>query len=245
MNYDKLMIGGDIMLKYKTVAEDMISRIEKGEFSETNKLPIEDELITHYQVSRNTVRSAIRELIKEGKVYSRQGSGYFIRKKINKNSISITGTNGLTHDFPNSKIETQVLSIELIKANQELSESMLCEIGTPIYFIQRLRIIDNKKFALEYSYYNKNIVPYLGKEIAEKSIYNYLQNDLKLKFGFADKNIYATKLTKEQAELLEINENDPGLVINDTVYLENGQLFNTSKMIYNYKYANFYATAIR
>lgn len=233
------------MPKYKTVAKDLISRIEMGEFNLTNKLPIEDELINDYQVSRNTIRSAIKELMKEGKVYSRQGSGYFIRRRLKKNSISIAGTNGLTHDFPNSKFETQVLSVELIYADQELSENMLCEIGTPVYFIKRLRIIDDKKFALEYTYYNKNIVPYLGREIAEKSIYNYLQNDLKLRFGFADKDIYAIKLTNEQAELLEVNEGDPGLVISDTVYLENGQLFNTSKMIYNYKYANFYVTAIR
>lgn len=233
------------MSKYKNIAIDIVKRIENGEFDNSNKLPIEGELIRHYQASRNTIRLAMKELIKEGKVYSRQGSGYFIRKRKNKNRISITGTNGLTHDFPNSKFETKVLSVELIKANQEIADNMLCEVGTEIYYIKRLRIIDDNKYALEYTYYNKEIVSYLDENIAAKSIYNYLQNDLNLKFGFADKDIYALKLTKEQAELLELNEGDPGLVIEDTVYLENGQLFNTSIVIYNYKFANFYATAIR
>lgn len=233
------------MTKYEIVATDILKRIDAGEFDVTQKLPIEEDLIKHYQVSRNTIRSAISTLMKEGKVYARQGSGIYIRKQGFKNCISITGTTGLTHDFPNSKLETKVASIELINADKELADKMLCEIGSPVYFVKRIRIIDGKKFALEYTYYIKKIVPYLGKEIAENSIYSYLQNDLMLKFGFADKHISAIKLTKEQAELLDLEENDPGLVIADTVYLDNGELFNVSQMIYNYKYANFYAAALR
>lgn len=239
--------GGDEkkMTKYEMVAQDITNRIAGGEFDDTHKLPIEEELIKHYQVSRNTIRSAVSMLMKEGKVYARQGSGIYIRKKGYENCISITGTNGLTYDFPNSKLETEVTSVELINADEELADKMLCEIGAPVYFVKRVRIIDGKKYALEYTYYIKKIVPYIGKEIASGSIYSYLQNDLGLKFGFADKHISAIKLNKEQAELLELEENDPGLVIADTVYLDNGELFNVSQMIYNYKYANFYAAALR
>ena len=233
------------MAKYETVANDIIARIKQKEFENTFKLPTEDEMIEYYQVSRNTIRSALKMLTSQGIIYSRQGSGFYIRQRNNDNSIPITGTNGLTHDFPNSAFSNQVIAVELLSADEQLAKKMLCEIGDLIYFCKRLRIIDDKKFALELSYYNKKIVPYLGKEIAEKSIYSYLQNDLKLKFGFADKHICAIKLDEQQADLLDLNPGDPGLVISDTVYLENGLLFNVSQVIYNYKYANFYAASIR
>lgn len=233
------------MAKYLNVAKDIIRRIDAGEFNNTQKLPVEDEMIKYYCVSRNTVRSAVAVLMKEGKVYARQGSGIYVRKNNFKNSISIIGTNGLTYDFPNSKFENEVVSINIIEADDILAKKMLCEVGTSVYYVIRIRIIDGIKYALEYSYYIKNIIPYIGKEIAKKSIYNYIQNDLGLKFGFADKNIKAIKLSKEQASMLELYEGDPGLVISDAVYLDNGELFNVSQMIYNYKYANFYATAIR
>ena len=71
------------------------------------------------------------------------------------------------------------------------------------------------------------------------------KNDLKLTFGFADEHICAIKLDEQQADLLDLNPGDPGLVISDTVYLDNGLLFNVSQVIYNYKYANFYAASIR
>ena len=233
------------MAKYEVVAKDIISRIKQNEFETTLKLPTEDEMIECYQVSRNTVRSALKLLTSQGIIFSRQGSGFYIRQRSNSNSISITGTNGLTYDFPNSTFSNYVISVDLIEADEKLAKKMMCEPGDLIYRCKRLRILDDKKFALEISFYSKKVVPYLCKEIAEQSIYNYLQNDLKLKLGFADKDIYAIKLTKEQSELLDLEPGDPGLVIADTVYLDNGVLFNSSQMIYNYKYARFYATAIR
>lgn len=233
------------MAKYEVVAKDIISRIKQNEFETTLKLPTEDEMIEYYQVSRNTVRSALKLLTSQGIIFSRQGSGFYIRQRSNSNSISITGTNGLTYDFPNSTFSNHVISVDLMEADEELAKKMMCEPGDLIYRCKRLRILDDKKFALEISFYSKKVVPYLCKEIAEHSIYNYLQNDLKLKLGFADKDIYSIKLSKEQAELLDLEPGDPGLVIADTVYLDNGVLFNSSKMIYNYKYARFYATAIR
>lgn len=233
------------MAKYEVVAKDIISRIKQNEFETTLKLPTEDEMIEYYQVSRNTVRSALKLLTSQGIIFSRQGSGFYIRQRSNSNSISITGTNGLTYDFPNSTFSNYVISVDLIEADEKLAKKMMCEPGDLIYRCKRLRILDDKKFALEIGFYSKKVVPYLCKEIAEQSIYNYLQNDLKLKLGFADKDIYAIKLTKEQSELLDLEPGDPGLVIADTVYLDNGVLFNSSQVIYNYKYARFYATAIR
>ena len=48
------------MSKYQEVVEDIIHKIENNEY--TDKLPTEDQLIEQYQVSRNTIRNAIRTL---------------------------------------------------------------------------------------------------------------------------------------------------------------------------------------
>ena len=71
----------------------------------------------------------------------------------------------------------------------------------------------------------------------------YLKDDLKLSFGFADKYLTAIKLSKEDAKLLNLNENDPAIMINDNIHLSNGLLFNTSNIIYNYQTTNFYSVA--
>lgn len=79
------------MAKYETVANDIIARIKQKEFENTFKLPTEDEMIEYYQVSRNTIRSALKMLTSQGIIYSRQGSGFYIRQRNNDNSIPITG----------------------------------------------------------------------------------------------------------------------------------------------------------
>ena len=146
-------------------------------------------------------------------------------------------------DNPGNKIINKLLDIQIVEADEKLSEQMNCKVGTPVYYLKRLRIVDGIPYALERTYYNKEIVPYLGKEIAEGSIFNYLKDDLKISFGFADKYLTAIKLSKEDAALLELEENDPAIMINDNIHLSNGQLFNTSNIIYNYQTTNFYSVA--
>lgn len=232
-----------LMKKYEFVAQQLYTRIKNEEFSETKKLPTEDQLMEEYSVSRNTIRNAVKELIKLGLLYPVQGSGMFVRENQKKDTVCLTGTRGVSADHLQNKISTVCLKLEIVSADKELAKRMHCQLDTPIYYIERLRYLDNKPYAIEYTYYNKDIVLYLNKEIAEQSIYSYIKNDLKLSFGFADKYISAAKLTKKQSELLALEENDPAICIEDNVYLSNGELFNSSLVVYNYKLANFFMSA--
>lgn len=146
-------------------------------------------------------------------------------------------------DNPGNNIENQLLKIEILNADDSLAKLMNCKIGTSVYYLKRLRIVDGIPYALERTYYNKDIIPYLNKEIAEHSIFSYLKNDLKISFGFADKYLSAIKLSKEDANLLKLNENDPAIMIHDNIHLSNGKLFNSSYIIYNYQTTNFYSVA--
>lgn len=231
------------MTKYETVANDLADRINKNEFQETKKIPTEDQLMEEYDVSKNTIRNAIKILTKLGLIYPVQGSGMFIREMKKYDTVFLSGTRGITKDHPGKKIQNKCLHLEVIAADENLSQIMLCEIGTPIYYIERLRIVDETPYAIEYTYYNKNIIHYLNKEIIESSIYQYIKEDLKLSFGFADKYISARKLTDSESELLQLEVQDPTIMIEDNVYLANGTLFNSSQIIYNYKLAHFFMTA--
>ena len=100
--------------------------------------------------------------------------------------------------------------------------------------------IDDIPFAVEYTYYNKDIIPFLNEDIAKTSIFSFIINDLKLTIGFSEKYIFAKPLSKEDQELLNLEPGAFGLIIDDNVFLSNGKKFNYSKIWYNYKYANFF-----
>lgn len=227
------------MKKYDMIATDLKKRIESGEFEETKKLPTGSELMKEYNASKNTINSAINLLVSDGLLFAIHGSGFYIRKP-NKGTIKLNNTIGFSNEHPGEKIERDILKFELIKCNQELAEKMECSIGTPIYEIKRLMYIDDQPFAVEYTYYNKDIIPYLNEDIARKSIFSFIIDDLKLTIGFSEKYISAYPLSKEDQELLQLEPGAFGLIIDDNVFLSNGKKFNYSKIWYNYKYANFF-----
>lgn len=231
------------MIKYKEIANSILESIENGEYKNTNKLPTEENLMKKYNVSKSTIRNAINVLCSYGIVYMVQGSGMFIRERTKDHYLALNLQRGVTSGYPEDLVDTKCLFLEIVEANEEIAEKMKCDLNTPMYFIKRLRIVNNNYYSVEYTYYNKNIIPYLNKEIAEDSIYKYIKEGLKLNIAFADKFISCEKLSKEDADLLNLEENEPALVINDIVYLSNGTIFNASRVIYNYKKTKVFATA--
>ena len=48
--------------------------------------------------------------------------------------------------------------------------------GEEVYYLQRLHYLDDKPLILNHNYFLKSVAVGLTKEIAEKSIYDYLEN---------------------------------------------------------------------
>ena len=70
------------MSKYSEIADKLREEIKAGAYEKSGKLPTEYELVTRFNVSRQTVRQAISSLKAEGAVYQIQGSGTFVSKEV-------------------------------------------------------------------------------------------------------------------------------------------------------------------
>ncbi|MFK4424473.1 GntR family transcriptional regulator [Bacillus sp. RC51] len=221
--------------KYKQIADVLEQDIRDGLFNETKKLPTEEALMNRFEVSRNTIRKVISQLVNRGYIFQVQGSGMFLRETSVTDYINLGSLRGLTKNLVSQNIETKVLELEVIDADEEIAKQMQCEVGTRLYFLKRLRIVDGKPFSIEVSYFKKDIILYLNEDIALSSVYSYFIEDLRLNIGFADKVISCEKINKENAKLLELNEGDPALLIENTVYLVNGTIFELSQSMFHYE----------
>lgn len=220
--------------KYEVVVEQLEKEIVDGIFDSNRKLPTEEELMKRFDVSRNTIRKAIEILVSKGYIYQVQGSGIFLREFSKPGCITMKDMSGLTKSLENEKLESKLIELTLIDADEELANKMKCNIGTKIYFVKRVRYVNDEAFVIEESFYNKDIIPYLNEEICNNSIYKYIEEDLKLKIGFADKIISCRKLDEEEAGLLNLQKDDPVLMLENTVFLSSGVIFDISKDKYNY-----------
>lgn len=226
-----------MVVKYKKVSDILEKEISEGLYKDTGKIPTEEEIGKRFDVSRNTVRKAIDNLVKKGYVYQIQGSGVFIRDNDDTNFdiINLHTMYGLTKGFSGKRVvKTELVEFKVINSDDYLSKKLKCDIGTEIYFVNRIRYIDDKIYCIEYSYFNKEYITYLDEEIAKKSIYEYIMNDLGLGISVADRIISCENISNEDANALGL-ENNLCLVSENKAYLNNGKIFDYSKDIINHK----------
>jgi DNA-binding FadR family transcriptional regulator len=63
----------------KQIAEQLVERIESGNWKVGERIPPEPELVEQLGISRNTLREAVQALIHTGMLEARQGDGTYVR----------------------------------------------------------------------------------------------------------------------------------------------------------------------
>lgn len=82
---------------YQVLAEQLLSGIESGEYPVGDLLPSESQLCSIHNVSRHTVRAAIRELADRGVLFAQPGVGTrVISKRIEKYTQTLKALTDLT-----------------------------------------------------------------------------------------------------------------------------------------------------
>ncbi len=215
--------------KYETIINELKKRIDQKFYQLDLPLPNQNDLAKEFNVSRMTVKKALDTLINEGLLYSKRGAGTFIRKSSANQRISlpVNEHSGLSKSLA-QRIESQIISFNVTFPNQEVCEKLEIQSTDPVYDILRLRLVNHEPFVLEHTYMPTNLIQGLSQEILKKSIYNYIENDLKLTIGDAFRQITAEKATLIDCEYLKVEPTDPILQVNQIVYLKNGQPFETS-----------------
>lgn len=230
------------MAKYHEIAAVLAKQIVEGNYRDIGKLPTEKELMDQFQASRNTIRSAITLLSDQGYTFQVRGSGIYIKEINFDNSVNLNLVKGLTSEFREKVNQSTLLELTVIEADEKLANLFGILEGAPLYYVKRIRYLDKEPIRVEMTYYRRDIIPYLGKEIVEHSIYDYLTEDLGLQIGFADRQITADYLSEEHAHYLNLRAKDPSLTIKEKTYLTNGQLFAIATGILHFEKVSLFAS---
>ena len=218
------------MNKYEEIANELRRRIAESEYAEGEMLPDQIALAKEFNVSRMTLKKAIDIIAMEGLVFRKRGVGTFVLKSAlwNTSDSKIDDYTGLSKQFPNKKVESKIILFNIVFPSKELQSLLMIEENDPVYHIKRLRIIDNKPYILEETYFVAGLVQQLTEETIYASIYEYIQQTLGLKIGGAYRKIHAD--LPNELDLLELNctESTPILEVEQVVYLTNGTPFEYS-----------------
>ena len=166
---------------YQSIYKDLKQKIENDDFSYQDMLPSENTLIQKYGCSRNTLRRAIGRLVTDGYVQTMQGKGVRnIYRPIEQTSFTIGEIESFRESAKRNGLRpsTHVLLFAELILNKKQAANTGFAPGAEVYYLQRLHYLDDLPLILNHNYFLKEAVPGLTKEIAEGSIYDYLENTL-------------------------------------------------------------------
>lgn len=231
------------MSKYKKVYQD----IKKKVWSTGQALPTENELMEVYSYSKDTIRKALSLLEMDGYIQKKQGkSSIVIEHGLMKDQyLSEIKTAGELNKRSQHQIQTQLTSLYIIQGQEDLMSTFEVDDKVDFYRVSRVRTIDGERLEYEISYFDRRIVPYLSKEIAEKSIYQYLENDLGLEISHSRREISFRFATEEEKSLLDLAGYDMVVSVTSTAYLADGRPFQYGTITYRPDKVTFVSMAKR
>lgn len=124
--------------RFQRVAAMLRSRISAMEWRSGSAIPSEQELALQFNLSSGTVRRAIEELVAEGLLERRQGSGTYVRRPhLGGLPIRFFDVPNLAHDeIPQSRI----LRIDAIKPPADAAKALSVASSGKVVRISRLRV---------------------------------------------------------------------------------------------------------
>ncbi len=203
-------------------AQQMLRKlIDSEEYRNGKMLPKEVDLSKQLNISRNTLRQAINQLVFEGLLVRKKGVGTKVARK---------GITGGVKNWLSFSQEMKMMGIEVRNYELHLSHKKATpeaagffEIGEEDRCVVMERVRGNVQFPFVYfiSYFNPAL-PITGEENYNTPLYEMLEHNYGIVVKLSKEEVSARLAGDLIAEKLEIGANDPILIRKRFVYDDKG-----------------------
>ncbi|MGN1400040.1 MAG: GntR family transcriptional regulator [Bacillus sp. (in: firmicutes)] len=225
---------------YHQLEELLKEMIDSDQWKAGEAIPSERELSETYGISRMTVRQALTNLVNEGLLYRKKGTGTFVNDR--KVEQILQGLTSFSEDMTERglKPSSDILSYGTVKASASVASKLGLELGSDVLQIERIRLADNEPMALETAYMPLHLTSGLTKETAKDSIYHYIEDALGLRIAEAHQELEAIAANERDAAYLQIEPGCPVLKITRITFLDNDKPFEYVKSLFRADRYRFY-----
>ncbi|WDR05861.1 GntR family transcriptional regulator [Devosia rhodophyticola] len=220
--------GGPLYLQLKRWIEDAIA---SGTINPGDALPSERDLAQKVDVSRVTVRKAVLQLVKEGVLLQRHGSGTFVAPRTQRVEQSLSQLTSFTDDMARRgmQVRAEWLDRGLYQPSPEETVVLGLSSGERVARIARLRLTGDAPLAIERASLSAQILAD-PMEIGD-SLYKHLDKSGNRPTR-AIQRIRAENLNADDAKLLDVPVGSASLNIERTSYLPSGRVIEFTRSIY-------------
>ncbi len=189
-------------------------QIEKGRFGLDEKLPSESELTEKFNVSRVTVRRALKTLEQEQFIYRCQGLGSFV--KDNRSRQSFVDLTDFNEDMNKAGLEASsvVVNKQIIDVPEHIASILKVEGQKQVMQLDRLRLGNGEAIAFDITWIPLFYAQLIdGHDLSERTIYDILENDYSIPVERGCYRIEADNASEYLAKHLDVEEGEALLLI--------------------------------
>ncbi len=209
---------------YIQVRDAIIDMIQNQHLQPKDRIPSENELSTTFNISRMTVRQAIRELDKGGYIRIKRGEGTFVNEiPSTQMLIKLEGFSAVMSKM-GYHTHSKILKLKRIMPDTDRYDYAYTglheESDKALVMVRRLRYLGETPYCLETSF----LTDAVGEKLLEEgfdeniSIYGFIENNFKIHLSRAEHIIEPALAKNDTANLLSIKSGSPILIVKGTTY---------------------------
>ena len=193
---------------------DLKAALDVGEWQPGDRLPTERDLAARYGCSLITIRRALGELVREGRMERTRGRGTFVlHPRIDRD---FAGKLSFTEEMQTRGLdpETRLVAARPESAGEAVATALDIEPGSPTLYLERLRLADGEPLLLEQVHLPGERFPgLLASDLERGSLYDLLTEGYGVRVAKAREVLEPVLLHTREARLLGRRRGSPALLI--------------------------------
>jgi GntR family transcriptional regulator len=204
---------------YQQVEIVLREKIQSGQYPIGTTIPTEQQLMASFNVSRSTIRSALKALSDDGLIKPRAGVGSLVIRA--QKEARGTRLRGLTEELRMQGVATsaRTLSATFQVPSPAIRAKLKLYSDERVLHLRRLRDIAGSPFALLNSYVPESL-GLTPDEDFSGPLYEVIERSQRLHIIYGEDAIGARLPTAQEIDLLQITASAPVLTIRRTAFVE-------------------------
>jgi GntR family transcriptional regulator len=206
---------------------DLIEQLGVGE-----AIPSERQLSSDLHVSRLTVRAALDDLVREGLLVRRHGSGTFVSEPKIAQELTMTS---FTEEMQRRGMVpgSRTLDLRIAPAGAHLGRLLHVSPSEPVVIITRLRLADRETMAIETLHVRESLVPGLtAADLEGQSFYEILSGRYGLEIVGGNQTIEPTVTNEAESDALGVPLHSPAFLFERSTRSVTGEIVEYVRSIY-------------
>jgi len=186
-------------------------------------IPSERRLCEQLGVSRLTLRAALDDLVREGHLTRRHGSGTYVSRPKIAQPLTLTS---FSEDMRRRGMVpgSRTLELAVMPAGARLGRRLQLSPEDQVVRVKRLRLADGEPMALEVLHVPASLVPGLTQaDLENRSFYELMEERYGINIASATQTIEPTVTSGEESEALGVPLHSPAFLFERTTLTVSGR----------------------